>query len=281
MKKKSTIPSFPYGDDIYETADWVELAVLRGGRPFKRGNLVTTIAREDANLSAADVMDELQRRSRLMGKLWPLQLDGSENIVSLRSRPPARVLYTFFAALGLRQGITNHGRELFESCVSELSAGLTANHGIRIGAPRRNPVPTSLADAISMYCAASVEFDGKMRAPPLSDGDLGMDIANWMPFRDGRGGYLHFIGQCATGADWSDKLTELNPHKWADHVNWAVPPVRFFATPFVIPTENFRRSCLDGGVVLDRPRLVELATKTRLTAAMLRAIDKYTASLYV
>ena len=107
-----------------------------------------------------------------------------------------------------------------------------------------------------------------------------MDIANWVPFNDGRGGYVHFIGQCATGADWEDKLTELNPHKWGDHVNWAVPPVRFFATPFVIPTEAFRRSSLDGGLVLDRPRLMELASKTTVSARTIKKLRKYTNTLY-
>lgn len=277
---KASIPPFPDGDDVYEIADWMELAVLRTGRASKRGNLVSTIEREDARVSAADVLDELERRSALMRELWPLKLDDTKSVVSLQSKPVSKALYTFFAALGLRQNITNEGRELFEHCVNALSSGLTRNAGIRIGFPRRDPVPTSLADATEMYLAASLELAGKMKPPPLTDGDLGLDVVNWMTFQDRRGGYLHFIGQCASGADWPDKLTELNPHKWADHINWAVPPVRFFATPFVVPTEDFRRSCLDGGLVLDRPRLIELSRRASIPAGILKRVREYTESLY-
>jgi hypothetical protein len=51
---------------------------------------------------------------------------------------------------------------------------------------------------------------------------MGMEIVDSLSFEDDRGGYLHFVGQCATGADWKDKLPELNPHKIGDNINWAV-----------------------------------------------------------
>jgi hypothetical protein len=141
-------------------------------------------------------------------------------------------------------------------------------------------VPTSLADAVEVYCHQSLEDEGRLKAPPATDGDLGLDVVNWLSFADNRGGFLHFIGQCASGADWSDKLPELNPDKWGDHISWAVRPVRFFATPFVVPTPDFRRASKDGGLVLDRPRLMELAKKRPLSAAVLNLVRDYTGSLY-
>jgi len=101
-----------------------------------------------------------------------------------------------------------------------------------------------------------------------------------MSFADGRGCYVHFMGQCATGADWREKLTELNPLKWKDHINWAVPPVRFFATPFVLLHEEFRRRSLDGGLILDRPRLMMLKEKIKLGRGLNGRLQRYCAQLY-
>jgi hypothetical protein len=277
-----SIPPFPSGDEVSEVADWLELAVLNTGRPFRRGRLVTTLDRENAKVDAADVLDELERRNALMGTLWPLSVDDPTDakVVSLRRNAPGRPLYTFFAALGLRQNITGQGRILFEHCVNELTAGLTGHSGIRIGHPREAPVPTSLREAIERYCADSAETEGRMKAPATTDQDMGMDVANWFPFTDNRGGYLHFVGQCATGADWPDKLTELSIRKLEDHIHWAVAPVRFFATPVVVTTQAFRRASLDGGLVLDRPRLVELNRRRPISAVLLRRVRTYTAALY-
>jgi hypothetical protein len=109
---------------------------------------------------------------------------------------------------------------------------------------------------------------------------LGLDIATWKAFRDERGGYLHLIGQCATGADWRDKLTELTPQKWLDHMVWAIPPVRFFATPFVLRAEEFRRVSMEGGLILDRPRLWELAGQSRVARRLVRQVESYCRQLY-
>ena len=234
-------------------------------------------------MHAADVFDELERRNNLMGNLWPFELDDNVNarVVSVRgANPRGRALYTFLAALGLRQNITADGRVLFEECVNELSAAITGRAGIRIGFPRKAPVPTSLADAVDLYCKESCEQEGKMKAPPATDNDLGLDIATWISFRDKRGGYLHLIGQCATGADWPDKLTELNPEKWNDHVSWAVKPVRFFATPFIVSVQEFRRASKDGGLMLDRVRLLELARTRPLSDSIAKRVRSYADRLY-
>jgi hypothetical protein len=273
-------PPFPSSDEISEVADWVELMVLLSEKPYKRGSLVTTLEREDAHVNSADVFDELERREALMGELWPLDLDDDEAVLSLREGAAHRTLYTFLAALGLRQNITHDGRVLFEECVSELSSAITGHAAIRIGHPRKAPVPQSLREAIERYCVDSREQEGKFKPPEAADKDLGMDVANWWPFKDGRGGYVHLIGQCATGADWDEKLPELAPRLWEEHIHWAVPPVRFFATPMVVSHEDFRRSSILGGLMLDRPRLIELAQRAGLSDETRDRIEDYTLTLY-
>ncbi len=109
-----------------------------------------------------------------------------------------------------------------------------------------------------------------LRAPLPSDRDLGIDAASWFPFKDGRSGYLHFLVQCATGDDWDTKLSELHLEKLRRHVNWAVTPVRIFSVPFVITAvpAQWVRLCTEAGLVLDRPRLLELDKRHALTPAL-------------
>ena len=126
------------------------------------------------------------------------------------------------------------------------------------------------------YTASAV---GWTRRPRLTF-DLDVDVVAWFPFLDRRGSYLHLVGQCATGADWKDKLTELNPHKWGDHLSWAVPPARFFATPLIIRKEEMRRLSKDGGLMLDRPRLIELADRRPLAKELMEEVAEQGREFY-
>jgi len=65
-----------------------------------------------------------------------------------------------------------------------------------------------------------------------------------------------------------------------EHIHWAVPPVRFFATPFVVRHEDFRRSSMTGGLMLDRPRLTELSRKSDVTEATRTKVSDYVAGLH-
>jgi hypothetical protein len=254
---------------------------LYTGEAFTRAKLTTTAARENpqSKTLVEDTWSELQARSILFGGRWVFRLD--DVALTPRRRTHEAIWYRFLAALGLRYNIDGKGRELFEHCVAEIVRGLTGRLGVRIGSPRRLPVPRSLKDAVDAYCQSSGEDMGKFHDPLATDGDLGLDVVSWMGFTDTRGGYLHFIGQCATGADWKEKLTELNPEKWSDHVSWAVRPVRFFATPVIVTgTWEFRRASKDGGLILDRPRLVALHEKAPLARRTRREIEKYCDNLY-
>ena len=273
-------PPFPFDGDISEIADWAELTVAATGSSVGRGKVQTTMAREDAGDASrvADVWSELRRRDSLFGPNWPFRL--TLNVLSPRRPTTMFSLHVFLAALGMRTNIDFEGRELFEHAVAEILQGLVGPQTMRLGAPRRAPVPASLTDAVKEYFGSATEDAAILRPFPTSDGDLGLDVAGWMTFDDDRGGFLHFIGQCATGADWRDKLLELNPHKWNDHVNWSVPPVRFFALPFVVKREEFRRTSLDGGLILDRPRLVHLAAKAPVSTSLRRKLQNYCSTLY-
>ena len=255
-------PPLPTSPSTGELADWAELVALERGR-IARGKLSTELARSGgSDLQVADAWTELEERAALSGDQWPFVL--SSNALERRFAPSDDdLLPAFFAALGLRENIELAHRELFEQCVTELILAVLP-FSARLGHQRRPPVPSSFREAFAEYAQRIDER--VIQEPPSSDNDLKMDVVAWRPFSDRRGGYFNLVGQCATGADWDEKLDELNLDVIADHLKWAVTPLRFFATPHVVPLQKMRRFSVRGGIILDRPRLLELARAASLSA---------------
>ena len=111
--------------------------------------------------------------------------------------------------------------------------------------------------------------------------DLGLDVAAWQPFHDGRSGHLHFLGQCATGHDWSKKLKDFDLEQWSEIMGWASKPVRFVAHPFfVFDDAQMRNYSKQGGLIYDRPRLVEIEKQHPLSEERNQEILDTIAALY-
>jgi len=277
------VPDFSSERDISESADWVEMAAARSDRYFTQGSLQGTLSREgprsdDPAALANEIWAELSRRAGLAGTAWPLRMTGSR-LIPLRMHPNSLFHY-FLCSLSLGADVTDRGRRLFEHCVAHLVTGISGNYGLRLGSPRSSGLPTSLDAAVSLYSTLSNETKG---APFFTtDKDFGLDVVSWHPFTDDRGGYLQFIGQCATGKDWYEdgKLTQLQVRDWDDYLPWAVEPVRFFAVPFVVPPVQWRRASRKGGLILDRPRLLELSASLGLSRRILGQMLGYCRGLY-
>lgn len=265
--------------DTSELADWVELSALTSGQ-FLSGSLQTALARSDAVVGdpaarAGLVWQEIIDRASLCGRNWPLRLKG--NRLKTRGHHPNALWHFFLSFLSLGQGVSNEGRRLFEEGVTDVLAGLVGGRALRLGWPRSRGMPQSLDEAVALYARLSREE--KSDQPLLgTDKDFGLDIAAWREFSDRRrGGFLPFIGQCATGKKWYEegKALELQLDMWNRHVHWAVRPVRFFAVPFVVPPVHWIRASNAGGLVLDRPRLLELAMDAPLQRRRAAAILAY------
>lgn len=269
-------PPFPEENEPGVIADWAELWAMSRGKSLSRGKLRTTLARESQlnDAAAGDAWTELERRANYCGGEWPLALE--DDVLAPKAGADTLLLNYFLCALTFSYNIDNEGRRIFEFCVRDVAHALAGVPAQRIGAPREPYEP--LDAVVDRYCDQS--FESKVAPLPATDKDLGLDIVSWYPFPDRRGAYLHFVGQCATGNNWEEKLGDLSLRVWSDHVNWAVLPVRFFATPFVIPQVKFRRVALDAGLVLDRPRLLHLSTKAPLAADTAALVKAYCAALY-
>jgi hypothetical protein len=155
------------------------------------------------------------------------------------------------------------GEKLFEEvCAKAAEAYLGGRHAnvksLVFGFPRR-VLPRGFRDAVTALCGALQEGRGPKARPNLRDQkDAKLDVVAWRGFDDGRAGKLIAFGQCATGSNWTEKLTELQADKWC--FLWmeempAVNPIRVFFVPHRVSEREWISANAYGGILFDRCRI--------------------------
>lgn len=262
---------FPAGDSPTdeEVADWVEYSALSGSADFKRGDLKSAISRENVgtpDLLEEQVWSELRRRKVLFGSNWPLVLSGNRLRKRASCRSDTLIFYRYLCLLALGD-LDDEDRKLFEELVRDAISPHFGSNALRIGHPASAGQSTSFRERVLNYGSVAAFTHTELLAAPLPhDKDMGLDVVGWHAFSDGRGGNLHFLLQCATGRNWQGKWDDVKMPLLLPHINWAVTPVRVFCVPVVarMPQDQWIRMCRQAGVVLDRPRLLEIAKHLKL-----------------
>lgn len=90
------------------------------------------------------------------------------------------------------------------------------------------------------------------------DGNL--DVVAWIPFFDKKDSQLIIFGQCKTGDNWKDKLTELQPDEFFSNYMYGRPFNGACKAFFV--TESFgdyqwEERSTSGGILFDRMRIMQ------------------------
>ena len=149
---------------------------------------------------------------------------------------------------------------------------------IRIGAPRRSPVPSGFPKAVRYAAEQLGEEFGYGKLEIQQSGDDGVDVIAWRSFGDNRPSQLVILAQCAIGTDWANKRSELDLKVWDHHIRWHTGPLKAFSVPFVIDTGGtWTETAARGGVVLDRTRLISLLASGDLQAPFRKKISKWCA----
>ena len=213
---------------------------------------------------AGDAFEEIEDRALSCGEAYPFEvLEGA--LQGRRSTPDS--LYAFLLLLskfGKDAGpdelnVPQMFEEIAELAIADTLGGESNDVAtIQFGFPRRI-APPGFKGAVEDLCVNTGEGGSSRDQPSRSDQkDAALDVVAWRPFPDRRRGQVMAWGQCATGADWREKLTDLNPADWA--ASWlmdrpAVVPMPAFFVPHRIERDKWNVTANYAGILFDRCRI--------------------------
>jgi hypothetical protein len=217
---------------------------------------------------AESAFQEIEDRNIACDGAYPFELGPSHLQLRPYSQGSAYLFLLLLSRFGI--GVAPAGlnaAQLFE----EVSAVALADYlggeeneveTLQFGFPRRL-APSGFKAAVENLCERIGEGEGPRDRPKRSDQkDASLDLLAWRPFADGRRSMVMTWGQCATGGDWHDKLTEMHPDPWC--ALWlrerpAVLPLRAFFVPRRVELDRWDVAAYKGGILFDRCRIAALA----------------------
>lgn len=284
------VPPASVADPVEDWADWLELEALRAKdrnssigdllRVFRRSGTVEALDEQMPDDQGSDpggettedrgglVLQELEERLRSCRsdtRAYPFRVEPTFIERAAVSRLPQP--YTFMLLLskfGGRVGPKGINAErLFEAICAEAAfhymGGPHEDVGvIRFGFPRRDH--SNFKKAVQALVDEIGEGGGvseRRRFEKKKDG--GLDLVVYRRFPDGRSGKILAFGQCASGRNWRDKTTEMQPDPFAR--TWLAEPLatspllRLFFTPFRVSSDDWFEHTASGGIVFDRCRI--------------------------
>lgn len=159
-------------------------------------------------------------------------------------------------------------RKWFEELSQIAAAAFIAGESTLLSPPR-TVLPKSFQGAIDRLCLLIREGGGWRPQPAgwnkkgagLAPQDDAVDVIAWRHFPDRMPGKLILFGQCASGDNWTTKLTELQPVAFCDQWMRDPPPskvIRGIFIPHRVPVERWDYSSRNGGILFDRTRIAHL-----------------------
>jgi hypothetical protein len=264
--------------DIVNMADWLELrALLAADRNASRSDLRRVLVQSgvigdtsdpstnfDDEVLASDAFAEIQDRAASCGAGYPFLTE--EGLIQGHADISPFWPYIFCLLFSFRgANRAEPGRRpssLFEEVAEAAAGSYVQGSSLKFGFPRRI-LPASFAPALDYVCAQLHEGQGARKRPSSRNAkDARLDIVAWRPFPDGRPAQLILFGQCAAGANWQSKLTELQPNVFTE-LYWkeapAVHPIKAFFTPFRLKSETWYETSKHAGILFDRCRIAHHA----------------------
>lgn len=143
------------------------------------------------------------------------------------------------------------GREYFGDRAESMVFGTAAG---AVGFPEK----------VDDLCRKIMEGDGYASRGDKrgNEKDGKLDVVVWQPFSDGLAGKLIAFGQCKTGTNYKNALTQLQPDSFCR--KWmlsspAVTPLRMFFVAEALPQGSWYNFASDAGVLFDRCRIVDFS----------------------
>ena len=281
------IESPPASADATAHADWLELKALAaddGNSSFQ--DFVAEIRRDGSTDAVQDSIEalvdsrgetseqvadavfyELEDRACAAGSGYPFSV-GEQAIQLNADLLDAGSTYVFLLLLSkfgvnAAKGVRVRPERDFED-ISMVAAegyfGRNEHDGSYLFAFPRRTAASGFPAAVDELSELLGEGGGANRVTPAAQQkDAHLDVVVWHGFADRRPGQLIAFGQCASGANWTTKLSELpDTRSWCQA--WmlqppSVPAVRMFFMPHRPTREEWKTRASIGGVLFDRCRI--------------------------
>ncbi|MBI2716758.1 MAG: hypothetical protein HYX37_20275 [Rhizobiales bacterium] len=279
--------TLPETQDVVALVDWLEASLLTQKAPRISDEAIIDVLSEadldDPESLLASMQQTFRFRSRTVGEAYPFTRDGSGFLRACSW--PDSLPYSFMLFASLNQsyveltyakGRANRPAELFEHLASYAIEKYLVCEVVRIGAPRRHPVPTQFPSALDYTVDRLGEIIGHRDLEDHASGDDGVDLIGWRPFGDLRASQAIIFAQCAIGTDWRDKRDGVNLDMWRQHINWHSPPLKGFAIPFHHQSgKPWRETAIRAGIIFDRLRIARLVPPGALPQADRRSMTEW------
>ena len=262
--------------------DWVEASLLFHDNEISRSDIVDVLieqqicgnnGQEIAYEITISAWQELRTRKSWGSAAPHLQIEH----LKITDTPDWRndIVRAFFLMLSLMRvypdWATVHRNSqlqgtLFERVVERLCPGILPGWSVyRAGwfPGSDQTIPKIVSDLCErLNCRGNLD---PSRWIPNHAKDGGLDIVCYRRFPDTREATPTFFIQCASGADWRNKVQTPNPAEWQKYLDSAVQPSTGIAAPFVISDEKVRFAGLKGQIIVfDRLRLLHAAYEAEL-----------------
>jgi hypothetical protein len=277
------LPSLPSAKaDTHELADFAELLAWVRGTTSAR-EIIAYLGRleenddnegcDDADDTNADeldeVMNEIERRQAACQSGYPFSLEREGTVLRYDSHADNHRADAYrYLLLSTRLNM-NTQRMHAEIDGTKLLEELAA-HVLRCyvgGGRARSKVFGTAAEGtfsekIEQLCVDLGEGNGfrTLDTGAVNANDDKLDTVTWIPFSDEKSCKLVIFGQCKTGTNWRDTLTQLVPdsfiRRWiADPL--ILTPIRAFCISEAADRGRWNGDALYGGLFFDRCRLID------------------------
>lgn len=244
-------------------------------------------AEEPTEKAVEEAYLEIERRREACGDGYPFKLDRPGYTLQIDADQDSEnhklTIYKYLllaTRLNMRddKGHANiDGTLLFEELAAEAAREYLGNRAESLVFGTASG--TEFHSKVNTLCQKLKEGDGFVNrdeaAPTARDGKL--DVVVWKHFTDGLEGKLIAFGQCKTGTNYKDTLTQLQPDsfcgKWM-RSSPVVLPVRMFFVSEALSRGHWRSVSRDAGLLFDRCRIVDFCDN--ISANILERVRAWT-----
>lgn len=264
--------------DLDVFADWIEASVLFKAMDVSITDVVDVLLEEELYEDqdfAREITElawlEIGKRKKNSGGYYGVTIKG--NWVKASSDDVNQTAHKFLLTLSLASSYDwwrgvfganyseqgRHFESLTEMAISALTPGWSVfSTGWKGGTT--NSHFRDVADEVAIRLNTGPVTGQEWNLNDVKD--LTLDILVYWPCIDSRQGAPYIMLQCASGANWHEKLKEPDIDQWRKLLNPDCLPLRGVSIPFCVPDNRFRfASARAAGLLLDRCRILLAATR--------------------